>query len=66
MAYKHLITEVNDRFVGVITLNRPEQLNTFNSVLAGELTDALKVMDDDSGVRVILLKGAGKAFCAGQ
>ncbi len=65
MTYTHLITEVNDRFVGMITLNRPEQLNTFNSVLAGELTDALKVMDDDSGVRVILLKGAGKAFCAG-
>ena len=65
MTYKHLITEVSDRFVGMITLNRPDHLNTFNSILAGELADALKTMDDDPGVRVVLLKGAGKAFCAG-
>jgi enoyl-CoA hydratase/carnithine racemase len=65
MSYTHLITEVSDRFVGTITLNRPDQLNTFNSLLAGELAEALKGMDDDPNVRVILLKGAGKAFCAG-
>ncbi len=65
MSYTHLITEVSERFVGTITLNRPDQLNTFNSTLAGELADALKAMDDDRNVRVILLKGAGKAFCAG-
>jgi enoyl-CoA hydratase/carnithine racemase len=65
MSYTHLITEVSDRFVGTITLNRPDQLNTFNSVLAGELAEALKAVDDDPGVRVVLLKGAGKAFCAG-
>ena len=65
MTYKHLLTEVSDRFVGMITLNRPDHLNTFNSILAGELADALKTMDDDPGVRVVLLKGAGKAFCAG-
>jgi enoyl-CoA hydratase/carnithine racemase len=65
MVYTHLITEVNDRFVGTITLNRPDQLNTFNSILAGELAEAFIAMDDDPGVRVILLKGAGKAFCAG-
>ena len=65
MSYTHLITEVNDRFVGTITLNRPDHLNTFNSELAEELTSALKTMDADPKVRVILLKGAGKAFCAG-
>lgn len=65
MSYTHLITEVSERFVGTITLNRPEQLNTFNSELAGELACALKGMDDDEGVRVVLVKGAGKAFCAG-
>jgi len=65
MPYKHLITEINDRFVGTIVLNRPEQLNTFNSLLAGELTAAFKAMDADSKVRVVLLKGSGKAFCAG-
>jgi enoyl-CoA hydratase/carnithine racemase len=65
MAYTHLITEVNDRFVGMITLNRPDQLNTFNSLMAGELVAAFKAMDDDPKVRVVLVKGAGKAFCAG-
>lgn len=65
MAYEHLIVEVGERFVGDITLNRPEQLNTFNSQLAGELGDALLAMDTDPRVRVVLLKGAGKTFCAG-
>jgi enoyl-CoA hydratase/carnithine racemase len=65
MAYTHLITDVNDRFVGEITLNRPDHLNTFNSLLAAELTEAFKAMDHNPSVRVILLKGAGKAFCAG-
>ncbi|MGB5986098.1 MAG: enoyl-CoA hydratase-related protein [Desulfobacterales bacterium] len=65
MSYPNLITEVNDGFVGMITLNRPDQLNTFNSPMAGELTQALQEMDDDPKVRVLLLKGAGRAFCAG-
>ena len=65
MAYTHLITEVGERFVGTITLNRPDHLNTFNSLLAEELTNALLVMDSDPKVRVVLVKGAGKAFCAG-
>ena len=65
MAYIHLITAIGERFVGTITLNRPDQLNTFNSLLAEELTAALLAMDNDPQVRVILLKGAGKAFCAG-
>ena len=65
MSYEHLIVEVDDRFIGHITLNRPEQLNTFNTQLAEDLDQALEAMDNDPGVRVILLKGAGKAFCAG-
>lgn len=65
MAYDHLIVEVNDRYVGAITLNRPEQLNTFNTPLAGELFAALLALDEDPKVRVVLIKGAGKAFCAG-
>ena len=65
MSHTHLIAEVSERFVGTITLNRPDQLNTFNSLLAGELVEALQAMDADPKVRVVLLKGAGKAFCAG-
>jgi enoyl-CoA hydratase/carnithine racemase len=65
MPYTHLVSEVTERFVGLITLNRPDQLNTFNSLLAAELADAFQEMDNNARVRVVLLKGAGKAFCAG-
>lgn len=65
MSYEHLIVAIDDGFIGHITLNRPEQLNTFNTQLAEDLDHALNAMDSDPGVRVILLKGAGKAFCAG-
>jgi enoyl-CoA hydratase/carnithine racemase len=65
MAYQCLEADINDRFVGTITLNRPDHLNTFSSRLAEELFLALQALDDNSKVRVIRLKGAGKAFCAG-
>lgn len=65
MAYQYIAAEINDRYVGTLTLNRPEQLNTFSSQLAEELFRALQDLDEDSSVRVIRLKGAGKAFCAG-
>ena len=48
-----------------ITLNRPESLNTFNTRMGGELYDALMEAESDGRVRVILIKGAGKSFCAG-
>lgn len=62
---EHLIVEKSTTFVGSITLNRPEQLNTFNSPMAAELTKALVSLDEDEAVRVVIVKGAGKAFCAG-
>jgi enoyl-CoA hydratase/carnithine racemase len=65
MSYENLIVAVDDHFVGEITLNRPDQLNTFNSALSAELYKALVALDNDPHVRVVLLKGAGKAFCAG-
>lgn len=65
MSYEHIITTINDRFVGTITLNRPEQMNTFNSLFAVELNTALQEMDANPDVRVILVRGAGKAFSAG-
>jgi enoyl-CoA hydratase/carnithine racemase len=65
MAYQYIKEEVSDYFVGTITLNRPDQLNTFSSEMAGELFLALQAFDNDLQVRVIRLKGAGKAFCAG-
>ena len=65
MAYETIIIETVDNHVGVIILNRPDQMNTFSSQMADELVRALKKMDMEPDIRVILLKGAGKAFCAG-
>lgn len=62
---EHLIVEKGRNFVGSITLNRPEQLNTFNSPMAAELSEAFRTLDQDDEVRVVIVKGAGKAFCAG-
>jgi len=65
MAFETLLVEVGADGVGLITLNRPEQLNTFTTTLALELEAALKDMEADPQVRVVVLKGAGRAFCAG-
>ncbi len=65
MSYETIIVETNDKYVGEITLNRPDSLNSLNSEMARELNEALLEMDGDKNVRVVLLKGAGKAFCAG-
>ncbi len=54
-----------DHHIGEITLNRPDSLNTFTLALASELNRALLQLDADKAVRVIIVKGAGKAFCAG-
>ena len=51
--------------IGTITLNRPEQMNTFSSPLARELNQALLALDHDPDVRAIVVAGTGSAFCAG-
>lgn len=52
--------------VAVITLNRPEKLNSFNQTMAYELQAALDHCMDDQDVRCVVITGAGRAFCAGQ
>lgn len=49
-----------------LTLNRPEKLNSFTAAMHEEIRDALGRVTRDSGARVLLLTGAGRAFCAGQ
>ena len=61
---KSVIVEQTDD-LGTITLNRPKELNTFNPALAKELDQAFKDLESDEDVRVVILKGAGKVFCAG-
>ena len=65
MSYENIIVEIGDDFVAEITLNRPGSLNTFNIPLAKELNQALQELDSENQARVIILKGAGKTFCAG-
>ena len=65
MKYEDINVEKNDAYVGTIELNRPDALNTFSSRMSQELHEALLAMDVDPDVRVIILKGAGRAFCAG-
>ncbi|GMU47298.1 MAG: putative enoyl-CoA hydratase [Porticoccaceae bacterium] len=48
-----------------LTLNRPDKLNAMNDALVAELAAALRAADADRGVAVIVLAGAGRAFCAG-
>jgi len=62
--YETILVEKKEH-VGIITLNRPENLNTFNAVLATELVNALENMEKDEDVRVVVIKGNGRAFCAG-
>jgi len=64
MTYETILVE-REHFVGFVTLNRPEQLNTFTSQLARDLCAGLVELDNDAEVRVIVLRGAGKAFCCG-
>jgi enoyl-CoA hydratase/carnithine racemase len=65
MTYQAILIEKSETFVATVTLNRPDALNTFNSVMAGELYQALAELEADPQVRVMVIKGAGKAFCAG-
>jgi len=65
MDYENIIVRIGENYVAEILLNRPDKLNTFNIPLAGELDQALKDLDSEKRVRVVVLKGAGKVFCAG-
>ena len=65
MAFEHILSEV-EQGVAVITLNRPDVLNSFNRAMALEVRQALSAASADAEVRSVLLTGAGRAFCAGQ
>ena len=55
-----------DRGVGVITLNRPERMNSFTEVMHGELSRALDLLEGHKNLRGLVITGAGRGFCAGQ
>src|SRR6201993_1933106 len=64
MAYETITYEVTENIL-TLTLNRPDKLNAFNATMQQELIDAFDKADADDDVRVIIVTGAGRAFCAG-
>jgi 2-(1,2-epoxy-1,2-dihydrophenyl)acetyl-CoA isomerase len=51
--------------IATITLNRPEKLNAWSTQMGEEFLEALNDIDSDSTIRVVVITGAGRAFCAG-
>ncbi len=64
MDYHEIEYAVEDRIL-TLTLNRPEKLNAFTTQMQSELIDAIDRADADDAVRVIIVTGAGRGFCAG-
>lgn len=64
MSYQDIQYHVSE-CIATITLNRPDRLNAWTPVMANEVRDAVRQARDDEEVRVIVLTGAGRGFCAG-
>ena len=65
MKFENILFEITDG-VARLTLNRPDKLNSFTGDMHAELREALDAIQADKSVRVLVLTGAGRAFCAGQ
>jgi 2-(1,2-epoxy-1,2-dihydrophenyl)acetyl-CoA isomerase len=63
-AYDRVLVEISDH-IGKVTLNRPEKANAFDPDMCNDLFEALRMLSAADQVRVIVITGAGKAFCAG-
>ena len=62
---ENVLIEKNGK-IGVVTVNRPQQMNSMNSLTRSELAEAFKLLENDKNIAVILLTGSkGKAFIAG-
>jgi len=62
--YEHILYDVSEG-IGTITLNRPDKLNAYILEMGEEVVDAFRAARDDDAVRVLILTGAGRGFCAG-
>jgi len=65
VAESPILLDIRDG-IARVTLNRPDRLNSFNDAMHAALRDALAHVRADASVRVMLLTGAGRGFCAGQ
>lgn len=64
MSFAEILYATADR-VATITLNRPDKLNAWTAVMEREVRQAMLAAEDDADIRVIILTGAGRGFCAG-
>lgn len=64
MAYEEIIYDVSEQ-IATITLNRPDQLNSFTNRMLKEIIAAFDESDADDNVRAVIVTGSGRAFCAG-
>jgi enoyl-CoA hydratase/carnithine racemase len=64
MSYSDILYEVEGPLL-IVTLNRPEKLNAYTAIMGRELTDAFRRADADDAIRVVIVTGAGRGFCAG-
>ncbi len=64
MSFETILYEENDH-VATITLNRPDRLNALTTQMGDELLEAMQTADQSEDIRVIVLTGAGRGFCAG-
>jgi len=64
VAYQQILYEVSDK-IATITLNRPDRMNAWTGIMEHEVREAMMAASRDDDVRVIVLTGAGRAFCAG-
>jgi 2-(1,2-epoxy-1,2-dihydrophenyl)acetyl-CoA isomerase len=65
MSYQNILFDIKDG-IARLTLNRPDKLNSFTAAMHLEVREALQQVKADSAVRVLVLTGAGRGFCAGQ
>ena len=63
-AYDRIVVEISHH-IGNVTLNRPEKANAFDPEMCDDLLEGLRMLSTADQVRVIVITGAGKAFCAG-
>src|SRR6266705_6550972 len=64
VTYQHILYEVSEK-IATITLHRPDRMNAWTAIMERDVRHAMKAASADDNVRVIVLTGAGRAFCAG-
>ena len=64
MSFQNIIYKIKDN-IATVTINRPDKMNSLNDDVTNEIREAMYAAGDDKRVQVIVLTGAGRAFCAG-